>query len=127
MHMVAALHSYTHPTWLRLWSSGSLVESKRCDYVMFEADGHLKLLPRSILDIHTVHWHMIAALHSLPTVICSDFGVLGHLWLWSQNDVIMSLLKLTALSNCFPHPSKTFTKCLSTLICCPYALSIGIQ
>jgi hypothetical protein len=27
-HRVAALHSYTHPTWLRFWGSGSLVESK---------------------------------------------------------------------------------------------------
>ncbi len=34
MHMVAALHSYTHPTLLRFWGSGSLVESKWCDYVM---------------------------------------------------------------------------------------------
>jgi hypothetical protein len=24
--MVAALHSYTHPTWLRLWGFGSLLE-----------------------------------------------------------------------------------------------------
>ncbi len=33
----------------------------------------------------------------------SDFGVLGHLW--SQNDVIMSWLRLTVISNCSPHPS----------------------
>ncbi len=26
-HMIAALHSYTQPTWLRIWGSGSLVES----------------------------------------------------------------------------------------------------
>ncbi len=51
-HMVAALHSYTHPNWLRFWGSGSLVESKWCDYVMFEADSHLKLLPTSILHIY---------------------------------------------------------------------------
>jgi hypothetical protein len=30
--------------WLRFWGSGSHVESKRCDYVTFEADSHLKLL-----------------------------------------------------------------------------------
>ncbi len=53
--MVAALHSYTHPALLRPWgSSVSLVESKWCDYVMVEADGHLKLLPTSILDIYKV-------------------------------------------------------------------------
>ena len=46
-------------------------------------------------------------------------GVLGHLQ--SQNDVITSRLRLTATPNCFPHPYKTYTKCLSTLICCPSA------
>jgi hypothetical protein len=30
----------------------------------------------------------------IPTLFGSDFGVLGHLW--SQNDVIMSWLRLTA-------------------------------
>ena len=30
------------------------MESKRCDYVMFEADSHLKLLSVSILDIYKV-------------------------------------------------------------------------
>ncbi len=58
IHMVAALHSYTHPTWLRFWGSGSLVESKGCDYVMVEADSHLKLLPTSILDIYKVFEHI---------------------------------------------------------------------
>jgi hypothetical protein len=45
--------SYTViPTsWLRFWGSGSLVKAKRCDYVMFEADSHLKLLHTSILDL----------------------------------------------------------------------------
>ncbi len=50
-HTVAALHSYSHPTWLWFWGSGSLVESKWCDCVMVEADSHLKLLPASILNI----------------------------------------------------------------------------
>jgi hypothetical protein len=56
--MVAALHSYTHPTWLRFWGSGSLVESKRCHYFMAEADSHLKLLPESIIDIYKVFEHI---------------------------------------------------------------------
>jgi hypothetical protein len=38
----------------------------------------------------------------LNILLGSDFGVLGHLW--SQNDAIMSWLRLTAISNCFPHP-----------------------
>jgi hypothetical protein len=37
-----------------------------------------------------------------PTYLAHILEVLGHLW--SQNDVIMSLLRLTATSNCFPHP-----------------------
>jgi hypothetical protein len=56
--MVAALHSFTHPTWLRFWGSRLLVESKQCDYVMFEADSHLKLLPASILDIYKSFEHI---------------------------------------------------------------------
>jgi hypothetical protein len=69
---------------------------------MVEADSHLKLLPTSILDIYTVFEHIdmlfIGIQQSsytvLPTVIGSNSGVLGHLW--SQNDVIMSWLRLTA-------------------------------
>jgi hypothetical protein len=57
-HMVAALHIYTHPTWLRFWGSRSLVESKGCHYVMVKADGNLKLLPTPILDIYTVFEHI---------------------------------------------------------------------
>jgi hypothetical protein len=50
-HAEAALNSFTHTTWLRVWGSWSLVESKWCHYVMVKADSHLKLLPASILDI----------------------------------------------------------------------------
>jgi hypothetical protein len=94
--MVAALHSFNHPTWLRFLGSGSLAESKKCDYVMVEADSHLKLLPTSILDIYNVFEHidmlsMGVKYHPytvIPTLLFgSDFGVLGPLW--SQNDVIM--------------------------------------
>ncbi len=53
-HMLAVLHRFTHRTWLRFWGSGSLVESKWCDYVMVDAYSHLKLLPTSILDIYKV-------------------------------------------------------------------------
>ncbi len=63
---------------------------------MVEADSHLKLLPTSILDIYTVFEHIdmlfIGIQYQpytvLPTLLWSDFGVLGHLR--SQNDVIMS-------------------------------------
>ncbi len=56
--MVAALHSYTHPTWLLFGDSRSLVKLKWCDYVMVEADNHLKLLSVSILDMYKVFEHI---------------------------------------------------------------------
>ncbi len=63
---------------------------------MVEADGHLKLLPTSILDIYKVFEHIDVLSMGMqyqpytviPTLLGSDFGALGHLW--SQNDVIMS-------------------------------------
>jgi hypothetical protein len=78
---------------------------------MVEAHGHLKLLPTSILDMYKVFEHIDMLFICLqyqpytviPTLLLgSDFGVLGHLW--SQNDVIMSWLRLIATSNCFPSP-----------------------
>ncbi len=77
---------------------------------MVEADSHLNLLPTSILDKHNVFKHIdmlsmgrqYQPYTVIPTLLGSDFGVLGHMW--SQNDVIMSWLRLAATSNCFPHP-----------------------
>ena len=60
----------------------------------------------------------------IPTLLGSDIAVLGHSW--SQNDVIMSWLRLTATSNCFPHLYWTYTKWLSTLICYLWAYSISL-
>jgi hypothetical protein len=77
---------------------------------MVGADGHLKLLPTSILDMYKVFEHidMLSTCIQyqpyivIPTLLLgSDFRVLGQLW--SQNDVIMSWLWLTATSNCFPR------------------------
>ncbi len=77
---------------------------------MVETDSHLKLLPTSILDIYNMFEHIDMLSIGIqqqpytviPTLLGSDFGVLDHLW--SQNDVITSRLRLTATSNCFPHP-----------------------
>ncbi len=77
---------------------------------MIEADSHLNLLPTSISNIYKVFEHIdmlsmgmqYQPYTVIPTLLCSDFGVLGHMW--SQNDVIMSWLRLTATSNYFPHP-----------------------
>ena len=41
-HMAVASNSYTHTRWVRVWgSSGSLVESKWCHYVIVEGVSHL--------------------------------------------------------------------------------------
>jgi hypothetical protein len=80
-------------------------------FVMADAESHLKLLPTSIFDTYNVieyidmlsmgiQYHPYTV---IPTLLLgSDFGALGHLW--SQNDVFMSWLRLTATSNCFPYP-----------------------
>jgi hypothetical protein len=78
---------------------------------MVEADSHLKLLPTSILDIYNVieHIDMLSTgiqyqpYTVIPTLLRSEFWVLGHLW--SQNNVILSWLRLTATSKCFPYPN----------------------
>ena len=70
-------------------------------------------------------WAYGCALTLLPILLGSYFAVLCHLW--SQHDVIMSWLRLTATSNWFPHPYYTYTKCLSTLICCPLAYSSSLK
>ena len=63
---------------------------------MVEADSHLKPLPPSILDIYKVFEHidmLSKGIHLqpytvIPTVLGSDFGVLGHMS--SQKDAITS-------------------------------------
>ncbi len=76
---------------------------------MVEAGSHLKLPPTFILDIYKVFEHIDMLSISIQQqpysaisiLLGSDVGVLGHLW--SQNDVIMSWLRLAATSNCFLH------------------------
>ncbi len=132
-HMAVASNSHTNSTWIIFGGSGSLVESKWCHYVMVKAHSHLKLLPASILDICKVFEHIdiqfwgvwLQPQTVLPTLLVSDFGVLGHLW--SQNDIITPWFRLTANSNCFLHPHHTYTKCLITLICCPWAYGSSLK
>ena len=100
---------------------------------MVEAEGHLKLLPPSILHIYKVFEHidmLCIGIQQQPYIVLpillgsSSEVLLCHLW--SQHDVIMSWLRLAATSNCFPHPYYTYTKCLSTLICCALAYSSSL-
>ena len=69
---------------------------------MVVADSQLKLHTTAILEIYNMFEHIdmlsmgiqYQSYTVMPTLLGSDFGVLGHLW--SQNDVIMSWLRLTA-------------------------------
>ena len=112
-HTAVALNSYTHLTWVSFWGSGSLVPVVLIWWhnVIVEAEGLLKLLPASAWDTYKVLEQidiLSMGIQQQPwidthtTLRGSDFGDLGGLW--SQNDVIMSWLRLTANSNCFPHP-----------------------
>jgi hypothetical protein len=128
----AALRSYTHPTWLRFLGSGLLVESKWCHYFMVEAGSQLKLsihilyLQSVWAHWYAVHRHTAAALQIIPALLTFvRFWGSGSL-AESKWYVITSWLRLTANSNCFPHPYKTYTKCLSTLICCPKAYNSSL-
>jgi hypothetical protein len=111
--MAVASNYYTNSAWVIFWGSGSLVESKRCHYIMVKAHSQLKLLPASILDICKVFecidilfWGIRKQPQTgMPTLLVSDFGVLSHFW--SQNDVITSWFRLTDNSNCFLHPHHT--------------------
>ncbi len=95
---------------------------------MVEADGHLKLLPTSILDIYKVVEHIDIFFMGIqyqpytviPTLLGSDFGVLGHLL--SQHDEIMSWLRLTATSNCFPYPCVCVCVNLSSGLVRPFSI-----
>jgi hypothetical protein len=94
-HTVSALHSYTHPTWLRFWG---LVT---CAVKMMSLCHGWSWQPNQTAPhIHMRHlqnvwacWYATMGIQYqpytvIPTLIGSDFGILGHLW--SQNDAIMS-------------------------------------
>ena len=95
---------------------------------MVEADSHLKPLPPSILDIYKVFEHIDMLSKGVhlqpytPTLLGSDFGLLrGHMS--SQNDAIMSWLRLTATSNNLPHLYWTIYKVFESID----MMSKGIQ
>ncbi len=80
---------------------------------------HIRHMQSVWAHCYAVHGYMAVDSNSYTHTTWVRFGVLAHLW--SQNDVIISWLRLTATSNCFPHPHWTYTKCLSTLVCGPWA------
>ena len=85
-------------------------EVKMMSYVMSEADINLRPLDTSIFDIYKgfesllcclkgiwVHLHTVTLAKLAP-----DLGIQGHLW--SDNDAIMSWLRLISTSSCIIQP-----------------------
>jgi len=69
---------------------------------MVEAESHLKpLLPFEHIDMLSKGIQLQPSYTVIPTLLGSDFGVLGHMS--SQNDAITSWLRLTATSNRITH------------------------
>jgi hypothetical protein len=82
---------------------------------MVDVDSHLKLLPTSLLVIYNKFEHIDMLLIGIqqqpytviPILVAQILGFWVHLSLVesSQHDaVITPWLRLTATSNCFPHP-----------------------
>ncbi len=100
-HIGAPSYRYTGQGCPQFWNVDSLVEWKRCHYIMVEADIHLRLLPTSILDIYNMFEPLACCLKGIwmhPYIITSaklawKFWCLDHLW--SENDAITWWLRLT--------------------------------
>ncbi len=77
---------------------------------MVDADIHLRLLPRSSLDIYKVFEPLVCCLKGIwlhpytvtPAKLAPDLGSQGHLR--SENDAIMSWLRPISTSDCFILP-----------------------
>ena len=108
-HTAAAiLLSSAHPTWLKLWGSVSLVESKWCQvntsWLRIMATSNcfpIHIRHRQTVWAHwyAAHWHTVAALHSYTHLTWLRLGF----WVTcgGQNDVNTLWLRLRATSNCF--------------------------
>ena len=83
---------------------------------MVEADIHLKLFPKSILDTYKngsgiwVHPYTVTLVK-----FTQDLGIQGHLW--SENDAIASWLRLISTSDHFKHVYYIY-KVFEPLVCC---------
>ncbi len=95
-HTVAALHSYTHKNKLRYWG---------------------------FLD-HLWSQNAVAALHSYTHTTWIRFWGSGSLMESKWCRYVM--IEADSHLNCFSYLSKKYSKCLSTLICCPLAYNSSL-
>jgi hypothetical protein len=125
-HMAVASNSYTHNTWLTFWGSGSLVESKwwyNVGWVWQPIQSAFHIYIRHIQSVwahwYAVHGHMAAAsnsyTHTTLVRFCGSGSLVESKWWYNV------MVEADSHPNCFLHPHETYTQCLSTLICCPWA------
>ena len=88
-HMGASLCHYTSQAGPRFENSGSLGEGKCCNYVMFEADIHLRPRHTSILDIFKV----------FDPLLCCPKGIPDLDKTWDAQNYVLRWLKLGCLLN----------------------------
>jgi hypothetical protein len=122
-HVVAALLSYTHPTWLRLWWSWVTCACGVKMMPLCHGWGYLPIQTAS--HIHSRHiqhvWEHWYAIHIHRYIVAALFDYTHHTWLmlwWSWDTCgvkmmslwhswgchIMSWLRLPSYSNSFPNP-----------------------
>ena len=108
------------PSWPQIWGLRVTCRAKKsCHNLTVEADIHLRPLQTSILHIYKVFQPFVCCLKGIwvhPYTITSaklapDLGNQGYLR--NENDGIITWLRLISTSDCFIHPYKTYTKCLS--------------
>ncbi len=109
-HMVATLLRYTHPTFSYFGDLGHLLSQNDVITSWLRLPSYSSCFSH-LYQTFTRVYKKIGMLSigisgqpysDIPTLLGSDFGVLGHMW--RGNDVITLLLKLPSYSNCFPHP-----------------------
>ena len=109
-HIDTPMYHYTRWVGPRFGDSGSLEEWKWYHNIMVEANIHLGPLHTSILDIYIVFGLLVCCLKVIwvhpytitPAKLAPDLGIQIHLR--SENDAIISWLRLISTSDHFIHP-----------------------
>ena len=91
----------------------------RDNYIMFDADIHLRPLKTSILGMYKVFEPLECCVKGIwvhpytipPANLAPNLGILSHLW--SGNDAVSACLRLTSTSDHFIQPCKIYATCLS--------------
>ncbi len=123
-NMGAPLYRYTGQVGPRFGKSGSLVEWKWCHNIMVESVIHFRPLHKSIVNIYEVFQPLVCCLTGIwlhpytvtPAELAPDLGSQGHLW--SENDAIMSWLRLKSTSDLLHTSIEDINKVFQPLVWC---------